>query len=533
MTEEATHSVTAAPAHTHSSGWCESGVLLMRWAAQQAGGLRFRSLGCRPVVRVRSLVTCPRRATGLANGPATREAAMDSVRSRWTTPRPRPFTPGGSPPTSIEEWIRTTGDTSVDAAWRLIRHASPVLLTGAAGTGKSHFISLYRRQSAVRTVVLAPTGIAARNVQGQTLHSFFRLPPRVLLPSDTVPTERMSLYNAVDEIIVDETSMARADLIDAMDRILRQARASQAPFGGLRLVFVGDPLQLPPIVSGPDRRVWETSGYPGPWFFQSRVLQDVGLRVAALDRIHRQKDRAFAEILSRVRQGHLSDADRFVLNQRVRPPDGRTSDPPLVLTATRKMAKEVNAMRLAALRGREATYVGQVLGSFPRSALPAPRRFAAKVGARVMFIRNDTSGRWVNGSTGTVAALGQGEIAVSLDAGETHRVQRVTWEWIRYTSAHDAGRWVPEVVGRYTQLPCVLAWAATIHKVQGMSLDRVRVDLGSGTFSPGHAYVALSRSRTLQGLELARPIKASDVWADPAVMDLLANGAPRRGDDAA
>jgi ATP-dependent DNA helicase PIF1 len=459
---------------------------------------------------------------------------MESVETRQGAPRPRAFASGCAPPSTLEEWASAPWAASIRRALHLIRSAEePVLLTGPAGTGKSHFLALYRAEANVRTVVLASTGIAALQVEGQTVHSFFRLPLRVLTPGDLRLGDRAPLYAAIEALIIDEVSMLRADVIDAIDRVLRRARGRDVPFGGVRVLFVGDPYQLAPVVEAQEARALASLGYASPWFFDAHVFREMPLRVAVLDRIHRQVDAAFAQLLSRVREGALTESDRAILNRRVSARSTLVAASAIVLTATRASAAHANDSRLAALRECATDYCGVVEGTFPEKNLPVPRNLILKPGARVMFVRNDPDRRWANGTTGSViecedsAAL----IRTDHDPEVVHRVLPTVWERLRYSYDRGANRTAVEVAGRYTQMPCLLGWAATVHKCQGMTLDRVRVDLVAGAFAGGQAYVALSRARTYAGLELARPLRPADVWADGEVVKFMARTAAARSDN--
>ena len=461
---------------------------------------------------------------------------MESVEARPGAPLPRAFASAGAPPCTLEEWAAAPWATSIRHALHLLESTEePVLLTGPAGTGKSHFLALYRAEANVRTVVLASTGIAALQVEGQTVHSFFRFPPRVLTPEDLRLGDRAPLYAAIEALIIDEVSMLRADVIDAIDRVLRRARARDVPFGGVRVLFVGDPYQLAPVVEAHDARALARLGYGSPWFFDAHVFRSMPLRVAVLDRIHRQADPTFAQLLSRIRDGVLTESDRAALNRRLAPSTAAVTSA-IVLTATRATAADANDTRLAALRERATDYSGVVEGTFPEKDLPVPRNLVLKPGARVMFVRNDPDRRWANGTMGSVVECEEAAVLIRTDHDPevAHRVAPIVWERLRYTYHRGANRTEVEVAGRYTQIPCVLGWAATVHKCQGMTLDRVRVDLGAGAFAGGQAYVGLSRARTYAGLELARPIRPDDVWADTAVVTFMARtAAARSNDDAA
>jgi hypothetical protein len=423
----------------------------------------------------------------------------------------------------------------VRRAWELFTTSNePVLLTGPAGTGKSLFLSLFLRETPTPPVVLASTGISALQIGGQTVHSHFRLPPRIITPGDLDNSEIMPLRGA-GVYLLDEASMLRADVIDAMDVRLRRAFGSSRAFGGARVLLVGDPLQLPPVVSKDERDAFRALGYASPWFFHARVFGQVGLRVAVLNQIHRQQDPLFAHLLSRVRFGHFPWPDRRTLADLVRPIDHGSEGFVLTLTPTRRAAKDENAARLDALDGPEFIYRGWVEGSFPSRDMPVPQTLVLKPQARVVFVKNDPFRRWVNGSQGTIVQCGRREIVVRIDGQDgEHIVQPMTWEKMRQQYDRGAGCIVNHVVGRYTQIPCLLGWAMTIHRSQGMTLDRLRVDLGNGAFEGGQTYVALSRVRSSGGLELVRPVWRRDVWANSVVTEFLGRaGAEGQINDAA
>jgi hypothetical protein len=459
---------------------------------------------------------------------------MDSIRSRLTVPRTLGFhAASSSPPATLDEWA--ADDECVRRARDLVRCSTgPILLTGAAGTGKSLFLALCRAETPMRTVVLASTGIAALQVSGLTVHSYFRLPHRLLAAGNAVPGDRAPVYAAMEALIIDEVSMLRADVVDVLDHMLKRARRSAAAFGGVRVLFVGDPFQLAPVVDSKETAILKRLGYVGPWFFQAKVFRDAPLQVATLERIHRQPDPAFALLLSRVRAGNLSQRDMELLNSRVSARGGLISEPALVLTTTRAAAHRENSARLTALADSGRTYIGVVEGVYSQE-LPVPQELVLKPEARVMFTRNDVDRRWANGSTGTVIACEAGEILVRTDHDPENiqRVGPVTWEHVRHTYDRGTKRVDTEVIGRYAQLPCVLGWASTVHKCQGMSIDSAKIDLGVGSFAAGQSYVAVSRVRTMNGLELARPIRQQDVWTDPKVVTFMDTARQQRNDDAA
>jgi hypothetical protein len=439
----------------------------------------------------------------------------------------------------MAEWLRAPGSEAIAHAWHLLTHESgPVLISGAAGTGKSHLISLYLQESEARVVVLASTGVAALRIGGQTVHSYFRLPPRVITKPENVPPERLRVYAAADVILIDEVSMLGADAIDAIDYLLRRARGSHLPFGGTRIIFVGDPYQLAPVVTPPDAAVLKHLGYASRWFFEARVLRECPLRVALLDIVHRQTEREFVDVLSRVRIGRITAADLALLNART----GATAitmqpSASLKLTSRRAAAEQDNLQRLNQIPGQEVLLNGTIEGVFPHRELPVPLLLPMKGMARVMFIRNDPDRRWVNGTMGTLLAFQDDDsLLVQIDSsrGDPCVVRRVTWEHLQHTYNRAARRVEVAVRGTYQQFPVVLGWAATIHKTQGVSLDRVRIDLGHGAFAAGQTYVGLSRVRSLAGLELMRVVTMEDIWTDPLVSKFMrkAEGTGRHHDAA-
>ena len=408
--------------------------------------------------------------------------------------------------------------------------AAPLLLTGRAGTGKSTFLRALVARAPRRTVVLAPTGLAALNVGGQTIHGFFRFPARPLGPADAAPRRHRALFQAIDTLVVDEVSMVRADLLDAMDRVLRATRTEpHRPFGGVRLVLFGDPHQLPPVVPDADRAVLDALGYPGAHFFDAGALADAARAGAPLGAVefttvYRQRDPGFLALLDRVRDGALDPADRAALARRVAPARDDGIDDTIVLTARRARAALLNDRRLARLGGPAREFHATRAGDFPPwETPPAPEVLALRRGARVMLTRNDPDGAWVNGSLGTVVGFHGDLVEVELAGGAgVVRVGPTVWERLRYVLDDATGEIATEVAGRYRQHPLQLAWAITIHKAQGLTFDRVHLDLGrqgafGGAFAPGQTYVALSRCRTLEGVTLEAPLTRADVTVDPRV----------------
>lgn len=424
-------------------------------------------------------------------------------------------------PNTIDDWARAPGGKGVRRVQRAIRSKTPFLfVTGPAGTGKSTLLKLVAKELG-GPPVLAPTGVAARLIGGQTIHSFFRVGRGVQWRGDDKTQRPEELYRGMSTLIIDEVSMVRADLLDKVDWILRRARQSEEPFGGVRVIAFGDLLQLPPVV-GRDKPVLDEIGYQGPHFFDAFAAAKVGIEIQELKTVYRQRDRAFVKVLHGVRSGEPSSDLLKRLNRRVFSDGIAHRAGSLTLTTRRMDAELVNEQELNALAAPQHLYTGRVEGSYPNGDLPVPPELRLSPGARVMWVKNDPDGRWVNGTLGVVRDCRPDSVSVEpLDGGATFNVHVVQWEKCRYDFDPKAREVKRRVVGRYTQLPLRLGWATTIHKAQGLSLERVHVDLGRGAFAPGQTYVALSRSRTEGGLTLERPIRRSDLIVDPQVLEFL------------
>ncbi len=401
-----------------------------------------------------------------------------------------------------------------------------VFVTGRAGTGKSTLLNHLNWHTQKQIVICAPTGVAALNVGGQTIHSLFRLPIGVIADRDIDQNDAVrKLLNAMDTLVIDEVSMVNADLMDAMDRSLRQARQRpHEPFGGAQVVLFGDPYQLAPVPGDGEERRYFADTYESMWFFDAKVWRDADLRIFELGEVHRQHDDEFKFMLNAVRHGRVTAEIAGVLNdvgaRRPLPEHGA-----ITLATRNDTVNRINAQQLHRLPGHSQANEAEVNGDFGGRAFPADERLELKVGAQVMFLRNDVAlrgegPRWVNGTIGTVTSLTR-ELRVEVD-GEEHEVEPATWEKYRYSWDPVRKKLEREIVAEFTQFPLRLAWAVTIHKSQGASYDTAVVDLGSRAFSPGQTYVALSRLTALDGLYLARPLRPSDIMVDRDVERFMA-----------
>ncbi len=433
-----------------------------------------------------------------------------------------------------------------EAVFRLIEDTDEhVFVTGRAGTGKSTLLRHLAWNTDKQIAVCAPTGVAALNVEGQTIHSLFRLPIGLIAGSDLdQPDQTRRILNALDTLVIDEISMVNADLMDAIDRSLRQARGRRSePFGGAQVVMFGDPYQLAPVPPRGDEMRYIRDHYRSFWFFDAHVwagesgddaeggLIDLGrhgakLNVRELRDIHRQSDPTFKILLNAVRHGVVTADMADILNTAGarRPPEPGGDEPPIITLATRNdIVHRINQRHLDALSGPVQTARAEVSGDFGRgdAAYPAEMELQLKVGAQVMFLRNDVGGfgeppRWVNGTIGTVTRIAGATVRVEVD-GVEHDVEPTVWERFRYAYDPASKSLSRDIVAEFTQFPLRLAWAVTIHKSQGKTYDRAIIDLGSGAFAPGQTYVALSRLTSLDGLYLSRPLRPSDIRVDPDV----------------
>jgi len=407
------------------------------------------------------------------------------------------------------------------SAFKLMEYTKECLfITGKAGTGKSTLLKYFKANTGKKIVVLAPTGVAAINVGGQTVHSFFRLPPKIIQKDAIKRLRDKSLFENLDMVIIDEVSMVRADLMDGIDYALRINRGKmKIPFGGVQMVFFGDLFQLSPVVENEARQLLEEL-YATPYFFSAKVFENCHLKSIELSTIYRQKDSSFMELLNRVRNKEHTEEDLSVLNKRVQKNTVISKkDATVILTTTNKLANAINQDRLLRLPGKEVTYNAVATGRFDESAYPTDTALKLKKGAQVILLRNDPNKQWVNGTLAKVVALSDHSIVVDINGRECD-VPVVKWQKIEYSYNEDEDKIEDEVVGAFEQYPIKLAWAITIHKSQGQTFDEVIIDLGYGAFTHGQLYVALSRCTCLDGIRLKRPVMPSDIIFDERIYNI-------------
>lgn len=394
-----------------------------------------------------------------------------------------------------------------------------VFITGKAGTGKSLLLQYFKQNTSKKAVIVAPTGVAALNVGGQTIHSFFKIRWGFIKNEDLKLTSKTALLlRNIDTIVIDEISMVRADLMDGIDYLLKLARSNNLPFGGAQIVMFGDLYQLPPIVEDEGLQKYFAHNHGGYYFFNAHVWKNKLPEIYELSTIFRQKDNAFKDILDAIRIGEINTQNLTLLNSRVTlniPEDGV-----IILVPTNNLVREINLRRLAQLEGESKEYVATISGRLEESSFPTDEVLIFKKGAQVIFLKNDRDKRWVNGTIGHIESLNNDEIKVNVD-GIVYSIPKETWTKIRYSYDIETRKINEEVVSSFTQFPLKLAWAMTIHRSQGQTYGSVAVDMGSGAFAHGQTYVALSRCRTLEGVFLKREILNQDIIVDPVIISFM------------
>lgn len=412
-----------------------------------------------------------------------------------------------------------------------------IFLTGKAGTGKSTLLSYFRHKTKKNVVVLASTGVAALNIKGQTIHSFFDFKPNI--SEAKIRKRKTDFYKKIDCIVIDEISMVRADLIDCVDKFLRlNGKDRKANFGGIQMIFIGDLYQLPPVITNAEKDAFKEC-YETPYFFSSKVFKILEFDFIELNKIYRQKDNLFINLLNSIRSNSIRQENLNILNERFgKEKEIKKNDFYINLTTTNKSADEINLQKLEELKGKEYEYNGIVKGDFDSNYLPTENVLKIKVGAQVMLLNNDSDGRWVNGSVGKIVDIIKGVgfinyeqdkeitpdiIIIKLDSGEIIEVEPYKWDIFNYVYNDTEESIESKPVGSFIQYPIKLAWAITIHKSQGKTFDKVIIDFGRGTFAHGQAYVALSRCTSLDGIILKSKIKKEYILLDKKVVEYIKN----------
>lgn len=408
---------------------------------------------------------------------------------------------------------------------RIEKGESNLFITGRAGTGKSTLLQLFRNTTRKKAVVLAPTGIAALHVKGQTIHSFFGFPPRPLALSDIKKRRNRRLYQNMEVLVIDEVSMVRADLLDNIDWFLRINRDVPLPFGGLQVVFFGDLFQLPPVVASDAEAMRFQMEYDSPYFFSARVIQEEGfdLEKIELRKVYRQENRHFLRLLEAVRLNRTDYDDIEDLNSR-HLPRFEPEDFYITLSARNARVDAINNKELSQIPLPERAYLADITGNFNPRLYPTDAALRLKLGAQVMFLKNDPDKQFVNGTIGKIADMADETITVTIEeeGGQPRRIEvgKMDWEILRYKpSSAESNKIETETIGTFRQFPVRLAWAITIHKSQGKTFDKAIIDLGRGAFEHGQAYVALSRCRSLEGIVLRQPIRMQDIITDEKVVE--------------
>ena len=393
-----------------------------------------------------------------------------------------------------------------------------IFITGKAGTGKSTLLKFFKLNTAKKTVVLASTGIAALNVGGLTIHSFFRFPPKLIIKDVIRRIRNRNTIKQIDTIIIDEVSMVRADLMDGIDYALRINRENmKIPFGGVQMVFFGDLFQLPPVVEK-DVKEYLNENYDSPYFFGSKVFKETKIKYIELNKIFRQKDKKFIDLLNRIRNKNEIGKALTLLNDRVDCRKTEINRHRVILTTTNSKASDINNEKLSKLSDKEYNYEAKIVGELGEKSYPTERSLKLKKDAQIILIMNDPQRRWMNGTISQIAGLSRDSIQIAID-DYTYEVPKVTWQKIAYKYNAEKKEIEEKTIGTFEQYPLKLAWAITIHRSQGQTFNNVFIDIGHGAFTHGQVYVALSRCTSLEGIILKKPISESDIIFDKRIYE--------------
>ena len=402
-----------------------------------------------------------------------------------------------------------------------------VFITGKAGTGKSTLLNYFRQMTKKQIVVLSPTGVGAVNVGGETIHSFFKFKPDITEKkakeiAKKVGRQGVKIFKTLEAIIIDEISMVRADLLDCMDVFLRTVLKNRLPFGGKQMIFIGDLYQLPPVTTGKDKEIFKLN-YKSPYFFDAKVFPRISMEFIELEKIYRQSDPKFIELLNAIRNNTVSDSQIKLLNKRVNHNiDIENLDKGYVyLTSINRLAEQINKSQLEKINQKKYILQGEIKGEFDQKYLPTEINLEVKKGAQVMLLNNDSKGRWINGTIGWIKEIKKDKIIVSLENGKKVSVQPFQWEIFETFFNKKTNSLDKKILGSFLQYPIKLAWALTIHKSQGKTFNKIIIDTSGGIFAPGQIYVALSRATTLEGIILKNKIKKSAIFTDWRIVKFL------------